>query len=87
MINMFDNIGFYDIVGTGDPAMSNFIMTSAELTDQLIEDFKNWILQGYDPDDVKYTVFAERGVSTDDLTDLDKERLKETIISYWEAYQ
>jgi len=86
-MNMFNNIGFYDVVGTGDPAMSNFIMTSAELTDQLIEDFKNWILQGYDPDDVKYKVFAERGASTDDLTNLDKERLKETIISYWEAYQ
>ncbi len=82
---MFGDIGLYDVVGVGNPAMSNFIMNSAELTDQLIEDFKELIRQGYDPDEVKYEVFTGRGVSTDDLTDLDKERLKETVISYWEA--
>jgi len=82
---MFGDIGLYDVVGVGDSAMSNFIMNSAELTDQLIEDFEELMRQGYDPDEVKYEVFAGRGVSTDDLTDLDKERLKETVISYWEA--
>lgn len=76
----------FDVIGVGDPAFSNYIVNSAFLTDLLIEDFMEAIDAGEDPDDVKYEIFANRNASTDDLTDLDKDRLEETISAYWENH-
>jgi len=76
----------FDPMELGVPALSTFIMNSAELTDYLIEDFKNAIDQGYNPDDIKYEIFSNRNASTDDLTDSDIDRLVATISTYWEAY-
>ena len=73
-----------DILGVGSPALSTYIINSAELTDYLIDDFKSYIDEGYHPDDVKYEIFANRNASTDDLTLSDKNRLEAIISTYYE---
>lgn len=97
-MNMFSG---YDVVGVGSngfypnatsemtwhaPAFSTYIMNSDELTDKLIADFCAAIDRGEDPNDVKYSIFSAYNASTDDLTDYDKNRLKEAVELYMEAY-
>ena len=85
MFGGFDGIP-YDDVGVGSPAFSTYIMNSDELTDNLIADFCAAIDRGEDPNDVKYSIFSAYNASTDDLTDYDKNRLKEAVELYMEAY-
>lgn len=80
---MFDGIP-YDIVGVGSPALSTYIVNSDNLRYKLVESFKNAIDKGYHPDDVKGQIFNAFNATTDDLTELDKTRLVEEVMDYYE---
>lgn len=58
---------------------TGMIMQSQQDTDMLIKDFKQVILQGFDPNDVADIIFEQRNIDPADLLPHDKKRLVREI--------
>ena len=75
------------IVGMGKNGFMNQIMQSQQDTDTLIQDFEAAIAAGYNPNDIKQQIFEARGMSEDDLTYNDKQRLIKKIEAAWKSHE
>lgn len=60
-------------------ALGGYIISSSTALDILIEDFKNAIEQGFDPNEVKDSILEQRHIGLDELTASDLKTLEETV--------
>lgn len=67
--------------------IDGYIMQSQESTDKLIEDFKQLIALGYNPNSIYEDVLRKNNIQESDLTDWDKARLKRTVEAAYAANQ
>jgi hypothetical protein len=71
----------FDILGLGDPALSMHIVDSDMRRQKLEHCFKPAVNQGSDPTEVQGYIYEQTGITPDQLTDIDRERLVNYVAS------
>ena len=79
--NTIDNKYGFDILGLGDSALSMHIVDSDMKRQKLEYCFEQAVNQGYVPNEVQGYIYEQTGITPDQLTDIDRERLVNYVAS------
>lgn len=71
----------FDIVGLGVPTLSMHIADSDMKRQKLERCFEQVVNQGFDPNEVQGYIYEQTGITPDQLTDVDRERLVNYVAS------